>query len=55
VAKQQGIKIGKALSQKEMEVLIEELFNCETPNATPNGSPTYLEFTTESLERIFGK
>jgi DNA mismatch repair protein MutL len=43
VAKQQAIKSGKALGQKEMMVLTEELFQCETPNVTPNGSPTYLE------------
>ncbi len=55
VAKQQAIKSGKALSQKEMQVLSEELFDCETPNVTPNGSPTYLEFKGDYLEKMFGK
>jgi DNA mismatch repair protein MutL len=55
VAKQQAIKSGKALAQKEMQVLVEELFNCETPNITPNGNPTYLEFKGDYLERMFGK
>jgi DNA mismatch repair protein MutL len=55
VAKQQAIKSGKVLSQKEMTVLVEELFDCETPNVTPNGSPTYLEFKADYLERMFGK
>jgi DNA mismatch repair protein MutL len=55
VAKQQAIKSGKALGQKEMMVLTEELFQCETPNVTPNGSPTYLEFKGDQLERMFGK
>ncbi len=55
VAKQQAIKSGKALSQKEMLVLAEELFSCETPNVTPNGSPTYLEFKGDYLEKMFGK
>ncbi len=55
VAKQQAIKSGKTLSQKEMAVLLEELFNCQTPNITPNGSPTYLEFTGEYLEKAFQK
>ena len=55
VAKQQAIKSGKALTQKEMTVLAEELFRCKVPNITPNGSPTYLEFKGDYLERMFGK
>lgn len=55
VAKQQAVKSGKALSQKEMTVLTEELFRCEVPNVTPNGTPTYLEFKGDYLERMFGK
>lgn len=55
VARQQAIKTGKALSQKEMSVLVEELFDCKIPNATPNGTPTYLEFKNDYLERMFGK
>ncbi len=55
VAKQQAIKSGKALAQKEMTVLTEELFRCEVPNVTPNGNPTYLEFKGDDLERMFGK
>ncbi|HEX8356911.1 MAG TPA: DNA mismatch repair endonuclease MutL [Segetibacter sp.] len=55
VSKQQAIKSGKLLGQKEMRVLTEELFACEIPNVTPNGSPTYLEFKGDYLERMFGK
>jgi DNA mismatch repair protein MutL len=55
VAKQQAIKSGKVLAQKEMTVLAEELFRCKVPNVTPNGSPTYLEFKGDYLERMFGK
>lgn len=55
VAKQQAIKSGKNLAQKEMLVLVEELFGCKTPNVTPSGSPTYLEFKADYLERMFGK
>jgi DNA mismatch repair protein MutL len=55
VAKQQAIKTGKHLAQKEMAVLVEELFLCQTPNVTPNGTPTYLEFKADYLERMFGK
>jgi len=55
VARQQAIKSGKALAETEMSVLAEELFNCKIPNITPNGSPTYIEFTGDYLERMFGK
>jgi DNA mismatch repair protein MutL len=55
VAKQQAIKSGKTLAQKEMTVLAEELFDCKVPNITPNGSPTYLEFKGDNLERMFGR
>ncbi|MEJ7684860.1 MAG: hypothetical protein WKG06_44840 [Segetibacter sp.] len=55
VAKQQAIKSGKALAQKEMTVLAEGLFRCNIPNVTPNGSPTYLEFNGDYLERMFGR
>ena len=38
-----------------MKVLVEELFNCSTPNSTANGKPTYLEFKKEELDKMFGR
>jgi len=55
MARQQAIKAGQTLSQKEMHVLIEELFGCNTPNITTNGTPTYIEFKEDYLIRMFGK
>lgn len=55
MARQQAIKAGQALTQKEMHTLIEELFACTTPNITTNGTPTYLEFKEDYLDRMFGK
>ena len=55
IAWQQSVKPGTPLSQKEMETLIEDLFNCETPNCTPNGKPSYLEFKKDELEKMFGR
>ena len=55
MSRQQAIKAGQTLSQQEMLVLIEELFSCDSPNATPTGSPTYLEFKEDYLDRMFGK
>ncbi|MDB5191833.1 MAG: mutL [Segetibacter sp.] len=54
-ARQQAIKTGRTLSQTEMASLVEDLFNCETPNVTPNGNPTYMEFKEDYLERMFGR
>jgi DNA mismatch repair protein MutL len=55
LARQQAIKAGQSLTQKEMLVLVEELFTCSSPNVTPTGSPTYLEFKEDYLDRMFGR
>ena len=55
LALQQSIKAGTSLTEKEMKVLTEELFNCATPNITPNGKPTYLEFKKDELDKMFGR
>jgi DNA mismatch repair protein MutL len=55
MARQQAIKAGQQLQQREMLALIEELFQCSTPNVTPMGSPTYLEFKEDYLDRMFGR
>jgi len=55
LAWQESIKPGTPLTEKEMKGLVEDLFKCATPNASPNGNPTYLEFKKEQLERMFGR
>jgi len=55
MARQQSIKAGQALSQKEMSTLVEELFECKTANVTSTGSPTYIEFKEDYLDRLFGR
>jgi DNA mismatch repair protein MutL len=55
LAWQQAVKAGTTLTDKEMKGLVEDLFKCKTPNASPDGSPTYLEFKKEQLERMFGR
>ncbi len=55
ISKQQSIKTGKSLELKEMIFLVEALFACRTPNINPNGSPTYIEFKEDYLERMFGR
>jgi DNA mismatch repair protein MutL len=55
MAWQQSVKAGTALAEKEYCKLVEDLFNCESPNTTPNGKPVYLEFKREELDKIFGR
>lgn len=55
VATQQAVKPGVSLGDKEMRNLVQDLFACTQPNATPLGRPTYLEFKKEQLEKMFGR
>jgi len=50
---QQSVKNGRALSQTEMESLINDLFACTQPNITAAGNPTYIEFKNDYLEKLF--
>ena len=55
MARQQAIKAGQSLIDKEMKALVEELFNCATPSVTPNGNPVFVGFNDEQLLKMFGK
>lgn len=50
---QQSIKPGKFLGDKEMHALVAALFQCQAPNITIDGAPTYIEFRQEQLQRMF--
>jgi DNA mismatch repair protein MutL len=55
LTRQNAIKAGQPLSQKEMQTLIEDLFKCQTPNTTATGNPTFVEFKEDYLDRMFTK
>lgn len=55
MAWQQSVKAGTFLSEKELKSLVEDLFNCEINNTTPNGKPVFLEFKKEELDKMFGR
>ena len=55
MAIQNAIKPGKILTQKEMQSLVADLFECETTNVTQNGKPTYLNFKKEEMDKMFGR
>ena len=53
LAKQQSVKAGQRLTEREMKLIVEELFSSNQPNMTPDGKPTYLEFKKDALEKMF--
>jgi DNA mismatch repair protein MutL len=55
LSRQQAIKTGTRLTEREMRQLVADLFDCEQSNSTPDGTPTYLEFKGDQLEKMFGK
>ncbi len=55
MAWQQSVKAGTLLLRDEVKNLVEDLFNCEISNTTPNGKPVFLEFKKDELEKMFGR
>ena len=55
MARQMAIKAGQNLGQKEMHGLIESLSECDIPNITASGAPTFIEFNEDYLDRLFSK
>ncbi|MDQ6761861.1 MAG: DNA mismatch repair protein MutL, partial [Bacteroidota bacterium] len=55
MAWQQSVKAGAYLSHNEVKSLVEDLFNCEVCNTTPNGKPVFLEFKKDELDKMFGR
>lgn len=55
LASQQSIKAGKILGREEMRALVQDLFECQQPNATPTGHPTYFELRKDYFDKVFGR
>lgn len=53
MAKNSAIKVGKSLSQHEMNTLIEELFACKTPNISISGKPVVETIALEEITKKF--
>lgn len=49
LARKVAIPIGQLLSSDEMNRLVEQLFTCNTPNLTPDGSPTLVVIDPDRL------
>jgi DNA mismatch repair protein MutL len=55
VCKRAAIKAGQTLSQEEMQQLVRQLEQCESPRTCPHGRPTVLHFSVDQLEKEFGR
>ena len=55
LARNTAIKAGVNLSCDEMNLMVDELFACEVPNASLNGRPIIITYTLEELLQKFEK
>ncbi len=55
VCKRAAIKAGQTLTGEEMQKLVRQLEQCESPRTCPHGRPTVLHFSVEQLEKEFGR
>lgn len=53
MARNAAIAVGQALSSQEMESLIADLFQCQTPNLTPTGQPVVSLIKKEQIDKMF--
>jgi DNA mismatch repair protein MutL len=54
-ARQHAIATGTKLTDAEMQRIATQLFQCQTPNATPDGKPTFLSFNQQEITKMFGR
>ena len=54
-AKSLAIKTGTTLTNKEQEILVNDLFSCKDPNTSPFGKPTFKTLTLHEIDTIFNK
>ena len=55
IAKNTCIKYGKDLDEKEMQLIISHLLQCDNPMYNPNGKPVIMEISKDQLEHFFKK
>lgn len=54
-ARCRAFRHGHGLSEQESRSLIDQLFACEMPFASPDGRPTMVKLSMDELERRFGR
>ncbi len=55
VASRGAVRAGMKLSSREMRALIDQLFQCEAPYASPDGRPTLITLSGEELRERFDR
>lgn len=50
-----AIRAGKSLTEAEMRTLLEQLEAAENPHTCPHGRPTMIHFSSNHMEREFGR
>jgi DNA mismatch repair protein MutL len=55
VCKRAAVKAGQVMAQPEMEALIRDLEQAESPRTCPHGRPTMIHLSAEQLARQFGR
>ncbi len=55
ICKRAAIKAGQLLSPLEMQELVRQLEQCESPRTCPHGRPTMLQLSAGELEKAFGR
>jgi DNA mismatch repair protein MutL len=55
VCKRAAIKAGQLLSDIEMQELVRQLEECQSPRTCPHGRPTMIQLSANELEKAFGR
>ena len=55
VCKRAAIKAGQVLSDLEMQELVRQLEECQSPRTCPHGRPTLIQLSAGELEKAFGR
>jgi DNA mismatch repair protein MutL len=55
VCKRAAIKAGQLLSDIEMQELVRQLEQCQSPRTCPHGRPTMIQLSAGELEKAFGR
>jgi DNA mismatch repair protein MutL len=48
-----AIKVHRRLERREMEALINDLFQCRMPHTCPHGRPTLMRFSLDEMHKMF--
>lgn len=55
LAKNLSVKAGEVLTQEEMDHMVDSLFACQQPYASPSGKPTLITIGLDELDKKFKK